>query len=219
MIRTRLQAPRSLWDPSYDEESWVSQTTSGPIYLIPRLREMIAQHYPGTKISITEYFYGRGGDISGGIAQADVLGIFGREGVFAATLWPQAGLSAYGGSHAKAYAYVFGAFRAFLDYDGNGGRFGDTGAAATTSDAVNSSVYASLDAQGRVVLVAINKRASTQQARIVVSHGAPLKVAGVWAMTDGSPTAKRQADPAIDSSNTVLYAMPPMSVSTIVLAP
>src|SRR5204862_240942 len=38
----------------------------------------------------SEYYYGGGADISGAIAQADVLGVFGREGVFAATLWPLA---------------------------------------------------------------------------------------------------------------------------------
>ena len=47
----------------------------------------IAAHYPGTKLSISEYNYGAGGDISGGIAQADVLGVFGREGLFS----PQCG--------------------------------------------------------------------------------------------------------------------------------
>ena len=59
----------------------------GPIELIPRLMKKIADHYPGTKLSISEYNYGAGGDISGGLAEADVLGIFGREGLFAATMW------------------------------------------------------------------------------------------------------------------------------------
>ena len=39
------------------------------------------------KIAITEYNYGGNNHISGAIAQADVLGIFGREGVFAANFW------------------------------------------------------------------------------------------------------------------------------------
>ncbi|MBW3630837.1 MAG: PDZ domain-containing protein [Gemmatimonadetes bacterium] len=151
MARARMQSPRSLWDPTYDEKSWVSESTGGPIRLIPRLRDKIAAHYPGTKLAITEYYYGRGGDISGGIAQADVLGIFGREGVYAANLWPLANLAAYGGSGARAYAYAFGALKMFRDYDGNGGSFGDTGIAAATSDVEKSSVYASIDAQGRVV--------------------------------------------------------------------
>ena len=84
----RVQAPRSLWDPSYTEKSWITQwSTRGPIRLLPRLREKIEKNYPGTRLAITEYYYGGGADISGGLAQADVLGIFGREGVFAAALW------------------------------------------------------------------------------------------------------------------------------------
>ena len=51
------------------------------------MNSKIAANYPGTKLSFSEYDYGGGGDISGGIAQADVLGIFGAQGVFAATQW------------------------------------------------------------------------------------------------------------------------------------
>ena len=84
----RVQAPRSLWDPAYGENSWISiDARVGAIRLLPRMREKIAAHYPGTRLAITEYNYGGGDHVSGGVAQADVLGIFGREDVFAATLW------------------------------------------------------------------------------------------------------------------------------------
>ena len=85
----RVQAPRSLWDPSYVETSWISlDARAGAIRLIPRMKEKIAAHYPGTGLAVTEYNYGGGGHISGALAQADVLGILGREGVFAArTAW------------------------------------------------------------------------------------------------------------------------------------
>ncbi|HJT25757.1 MAG TPA: glycoside hydrolase family 44 protein, partial [bacterium] len=33
----RMQAPRSLWDPTYTESSWITWGTGGPITLIPRL--------------------------------------------------------------------------------------------------------------------------------------------------------------------------------------
>ena len=70
----RLQATRSLWDPSYNENNWVAQGIPGPIMLIPRLKAEIAAHYPGTKLAFTEYGFGGGHDISGGVAEADVLG-------------------------------------------------------------------------------------------------------------------------------------------------
>lgn len=91
VVAARLQAPRSLWDPSYTETSWItSSSTFGPIRLIPRLFDKIAASDPGTKLAITEYNYGGGSHISGAIAEADVLGVFGREGVFAAAEWPLA---------------------------------------------------------------------------------------------------------------------------------
>ncbi len=221
MIYKRVQAPRSLWDPTYDEQSWVSGVTSGPVGLLPRLRAQIAAHYPGTKIAITEYFYGRGGDISGGIAQADVLGVFGREGVFAAAIWPIAGIYAqpYGGDGKKAYAYVFGAFRMFRNYDGAGGHFGDIGLRAATSDAVASSVYASRDDAGNVVIVAINKSSGAKSTRTTIAGTASLRGARLYTLTGAATDPVRQPDLTTISGNVLTYTMPPMSVSTIVITP
>ncbi len=220
-VEARLQAPRSLWDPTYDERSWVTKVTGGPVRLLPRLREQVAAHYPGTKLAVTEYSYGRGGDVAGGVAQADVLGIFGREGVYAAALWPHAGLAAepYAGDGRRAYAYTFGAFRMFVDYDGAGGRFGDTGVEATTSDAEASSAYASLDARGRVVVVAINKRRRPRPVRIRVEHPAALRTARVYTLTAAGPAPARGPDAGVGPANTLAYTMPALSVSTLVLAP
>ena len=65
----RVQAPRSLWDPTYIETSWITQDAGvGAIRLLPRLHEKIAAHYPGTQLAITEYNYGGGDHISGAIA-------------------------------------------------------------------------------------------------------------------------------------------------------
>jgi hypothetical protein len=224
MIQARVQAPRSLWDPTYNEGSWVNQVTNGPIQLIPSLRKRIDQHYPGTKIAITEYYYGRGGDISGGIAQADVLGIFGREGVHSATLWPNADVWAYGGDGSKAYAYLFGAFKLFRDYDGKGARFGNLSASATTTDWARSSVYASADDESysgthRVVVVAINKNKSPTSAAITVTDMHRLTKAEVYTMADGSPDPVRKPDISIETQNAFIYTMPPLSVTTLVLRP
>jgi len=38
---------------------------------LPRMLAKIAAHYPGTKLSLSEYNYGAANDISGGVAQAD----------------------------------------------------------------------------------------------------------------------------------------------------
>ena len=217
MIQARVQAPRSLWDPTYNDGSWVVSAAGGPIRLIPRIRDQIAAHYPGTKIAITEYNYGRGGDISGGVAQADVLGIFGREGVYAAALWPL-GAGAYGGSGATAYAYMFGAFKIFRNYDGAGSAFGDTGLNATTSDATLSSVYASRTSVGKTVLVVINKATTAKVLRISLTGvGAPTG-AQVYVMKSGNATPVRGTDVTV-SGGALSYTMPAMSVTTLALTP
>ena len=55
--------------------------------LIPRLRSWVNTYYPGTSIGITEYNWGAEGHINGATAQADVFGIFGREGLDMAARW------------------------------------------------------------------------------------------------------------------------------------
>ncbi|MES1164140.1 MAG: glycoside hydrolase family 44 protein, partial [Verrucomicrobiota bacterium] len=115
----RLQAPRSLWDPTYNENNWIAQNIPGAIMLIPRLKQKIAAHYPGTKLAFSEYTFGGGSDISGGMAEADVLGIFGREGVDMATAWNWS--DSVGGN-----LYEIAGLQAFRNFDSHGGTFGDT---------------------------------------------------------------------------------------------
>jgi Glycoside hydrolase family 44 len=219
MIETRLQAPRSLWDSTYDEKSWVSEATDGPVALIPRLRAMVAKHYRGTRLSISEYYFGRGGDISGGLAQADVLGIFGREGLFAATLWPHAAAEVYGNSGTRAYAYIFGAFRLFRDYDGAGGTFGDVAIDARSSDPVRASVYASVRADGKMILIVINKSNAELRADIPVTSGLQPKSAQVFTMRHGLPSPVRGPDLSVNAGGYLSFPMPAFSASTIVLDP
>ena len=79
----RVQAPRSLWDPSYVEDSWTTRNkTRGPIRLLPRMREKIDRHYRGTRLAISEYYYGGGGDISGGAGRGRRVGHFRPRGGF-----------------------------------------------------------------------------------------------------------------------------------------
>jgi hypothetical protein len=68
---------KSLYDPTYLDQSWIGQDVGQPVNLIPRLKAWIASRLPGTKIAITEYNWGDG-TTSSALAQA--LAIFGREG-------------------------------------------------------------------------------------------------------------------------------------------
>jgi Glycoside hydrolase family 44 len=211
-VEARLQAPRSLWDTSYTETSWITQwSTQGPIYLIPRLQAKIDQHYPGTKLSISEYNYGAGGDISGGIAQADVLGVYGREGVFAASMWPP-------GSKLQ---FIFAGFAMYRNYDGKGATFGDTSISATTSAVDATSVYASVSAANpaNVIVVAINKTTTPKVAGITLSHPTQLSAADVYTLTSASAAPTPGTALAAVATNAFSYTMPARSVSTIVFHP
>jgi hypothetical protein len=240
VIDARVQAPRSLWDPSYTEQSWVSENIPGcwaracPVQLIPRLKSSIAAHYPGTGVAVTEYYFGRGGDISGGIAQADVLGVFGREGVTAAALWPAAQVYAWNNPAGScdgdvtcatlAYRCLFDAFKAFLDYDGKGGHFGDTSISAQTSHVEETSVYASTDTSdpGRVVMVAINKTPEARDAEIVFSNVGPFSRAEVFRVTGGVGTCvgpRREPEIALAMSSGARVGLPPMSIGIYVFRP
>jgi hypothetical protein len=110
----RMQAPRSLWDPTYTETSWITSYLGEPISLIPRLQSAVSQYYPGTKLAFSEYEYGAGGDVSGGVAQADALGIFGKYGALACR-WDD-------GTNNN---YIRTAYNLYLNYDGAGAKFGE----------------------------------------------------------------------------------------------
>jgi hypothetical protein len=212
VVAARKQAPRSLWDSTYTETSWITGCCSGgPIRLLPRLREKISANYPNTKLAITEYNYGGPNHISGGIAQADVLGVFGREGLYAATLWR---LSA-------TNSFIYGGFESFRNYDGVNGSFGDTSIRATNTDAAAASVYASVNAgsAGRMVIVAINKADTAQTAGIAVSHTVQFHTAQVYTLTSANPVPQRRADINITLTNAFQYSMPANSVTTLVLLP
>lgn len=222
MIQARVQAPRSLWDPTFRERSWVDRVTGGPVRLLPRLKELVARHHPGTKIAITEYSYFRGGDISGAIAQADALGIFGREGVYAATLWPQGAIWAYKGDADRTYACTFAAFRAYRDYDGKGAAFGDLSLPATTSDQERTSIHASTDSSGsgRIVLVAINKSEQPVDAAVSIASALAWGRAEVWLLTGGVGTCtgpERVSGELPLERNAFTLRLPPLSVATVVV--
>jgi hypothetical protein len=212
VVAARNQAPRSLWDPAYIETSWITQCCSGgAIRLLPRLKDKITANYPGTKLAITEYNYGGANHISGAIAQADVLGVFGREGLYAATLWPLESNN----------NFIYGGFEAFRNYDGANGSFGDTSIRATNSDIVNASVYASVDAANaaRMVIVAINKSDSAQTAGIAVTHTTQFHTARVYTVTSAGSVPVHGADIPITLTNAFQYSMPANSVTTLVLLP
>jgi hypothetical protein len=207
-VEARVQAPRSLWDTTYSETSWiVNDVLKEPIHLISRVNDEIAAHYPGTGLAITEWNYGGGQDISGAVAVADVLGIFGRYGV---------GIGSYWALGNETFANA--AFRAYRNFDGAGAAFGDTSIHASSSDVPTATVYASVDSAnpGRLVTVLINKATSAKTAAITIAHPSSFASLSVYTLTSaGANVVAGGAVPAV-AENAFLYTMPPLSVSVLV---
>ncbi len=152
----RLRSTRSLWDTSYTDESWIAE----PVYLLPRMRAWRDAHYPGTKLAITEYNWGALDHINGALAQADVLGIFGRERLDLATLWSPPNASEPG-----AYA-----FRMYRNYDGAGHKFGNVSLPATSSNSSQLAIYAARrTSDNALTLIVINKNTSNTNASVTLN--------------------------------------------------
>jgi len=148
MQRTRNQSTRSLWDPNYVDKSWINDK----VQLIPRMKGWIDQHYPGTQIAITEYSWGADDHINGATAQADVLGILGREGVDIATRW----------TAPAAASVTFKAFQMYRNVDGAKQGFGERAVRASVPDPDTLSAFAALRASdGALTVMVVHKDAST----------------------------------------------------------
>jgi len=212
-VAARLQAPRSLWDPTYLEKSWIAGTWGKPIRLIPWLRERIAERYPGTKLAITEYDYGAGDHISGGLAQADVLGVFGREGVDLATYWGD------GAAVGKLPKYIKAAFQLYRNYDGQGGRFGDTAVEAAPADQEKASVFAAVDSKhpGALTFLVINKAPRASFEGKIALGGSPstCKSARVFGL-DASSAVIKSLPAAPVAGGALAYHLPPLSATLFV---
>jgi hypothetical protein len=210
----RLRATRQLWDPTYWEESWIARTADirpdGAVRLIPRLRAWIDEHYPGTKLGITEWNYGADTTMNGALAIADVLGIFGREGVDLAAYWRAPSPDSPGAM----------AFRLYRDYDGHGGQFGDQalGVRRADSHAGLVSVYASRDSRTGAVLAIVVNKAPTHGANVslqVTGAGGLGGNAVLYRYGPASPPAiERAADLAVEEGQTTLL-VPASSMALI----
>ncbi len=193
--------------------------------MIPRLQGWVAAAYQGTStpapgLSISEYDLGCENQIEGGVAQADLLGVFGREGLFAATLWPLTTVA----NGSTLVNYPVAAFDLYRNYDGQGSTVGDTAVRTTTSDVDNVSVYGFThsNASADVDLVVINKSSTATTATIALANAPALSTATLYQLVDGTigvtPVTGSSAAVSCSSGTcTVSYTMPPVSATTIIL--
>jgi hypothetical protein len=214
-VQLIVQSPRNLWDPTFKDDNnsnpWIfNELAQTPINILGRLEAKINAEFPGMKVAITEYENGGWNHIAGTIAQADNLGVFGSQGVFAANFWPPGG----------TYSYALAGFRAFRGFDGANASFGDTSLQAASSAVQSVVVYASLDSTtpGRVVFVAINRSTS---AKVTAINGQALSgTAHLYQITASSAQGQNPIRPVpvgqmTVSGSSLTISLPPLSVTTI----
>jgi hypothetical protein len=201
-----LQATRSLWDPTFIDDSWIGQYY-GAIYLIPRMQAWVQQYDPGIKVALSEYSWGNTGTILGAILEADVLGIFGRQGLDFATMWNVP-------TPTQPVAFSFLLYR---NYDGAGHGFGTTSIQSASSDQDQVAVYAAKRADHMLTIVLINKTTGALQTPLAMTHPAPSGSAQMFSYSGGDLTAIHQLAAVPFKHGKASVAVPGMSMNILVL--
>lgn len=217
MQQTRLNGTRVFWDPTYTDPNYpqpnystdanYTSSCSPPLQapnLINTLKTWVNNDYPGTKTAIDEYNFGGLESINGAVTQADILGIFGREGLDLGALWPT-------GNNQQSDSVTQGpanfAFAMYRNYDGNKSMFGDT---ALTSSSTTSS---STDGQGQ--LAAYGARRSSDHALTIIvvnkTYGSLTSTLSLANFTSTNSTA--QAFLYSNANLNAIVAQPAVSVT------
>jgi hypothetical protein len=162
-------------------------------------------------ISFGEYNFGGEEDVSGGVAECELFGVFAREGVDHAYYWL---------CPAKNSSTYF-AWKMFRNPDGKHTAWGDTVLPTTVDAKDDVSVHAARDsASGRVSLVLVNKRA-LKPARVTIHLGKAVAAqsAPVWEYGIADTACIGQLPALPVSGDTITVDLPAMTVRRLDLTP
>ncbi len=207
----RINSTRTLWDSPhhYTENSWIGQYEQSFLPLIPRLFTSINKYYPGTKLAFTEYNYGGENDITGAIAESDILGIFAKYGVYFGSFWALQDSS----------TYISAAFKLYRNYDGRNSTFGDLYVPSWSNDSVDCSIYGSANSSNNEIhLITINKSPNKNfTGNFSITSKRKITSGQVWILNANSNAI--QGTKSIDTvfNNSFTYSLPPWTVCHIVL--
>jgi hypothetical protein len=202
MQQRRNRSTRSLWDPTYVDQSWINDR----VQLIPRLKNWVSSFYPGTAIGITEYNWGAENHINGATTQADIYGIFGREGLGMGARWTTPATN----------TPTYRAMKMCRNYDGNKSTFGDISVAATLPNPDVVSAFAAERSSDRAMtLIVINKDVSATAATINLVNVVHRGSAQVWQLTAAN-AINRLPDVGF-SGNSFAATLSPQSITLFVV--
>jgi hypothetical protein len=172
--------------------------------MIPRMMDKIATNYPGTKLSISEWNFGGGGDITGAIATADTLGIFGQQGVFAAAMW----------NLRSDETFNYAGFAIYRNFDGAGGKFGDTALKSTNPALGTVSVYGAKDSAGVLTVILINKATTTTKINLSLPGVSSVSSINAYRILQTLPKPKQATAPTF-SAGAINTTLPALSITAL----
>jgi uncharacterized protein (TIGR03437 family) len=222
METLRLTSTRALWDPNYivpiaslpasgdpcDDYSAMCDATGKQVapQLIRTMAQWVQKNYPGTGLAITEYSWGALNSITGAIAQADLLGIFGRESLDLATLWGEPNPTDPG-----AFAFAM-----FLNYDGNGNQFGETSISATSDDTDTLSIYAAQRSDMALTILVLNKTNAPISDSVSLANFTPAGTVQIWQYSSADLSKILPGSETI-SGNTISATFPAYSMTLFIV--
>jgi Glycoside hydrolase family 44 len=213
----RNRETRILWDPTFQDPSWYGDIgiNGRVINWIPTLKAMVSQYDPGLQIGCTEYNWGDEPNLNGATTQADVLGIYGREGFDLATRWTVATNT---NTSPTTYYVTYLASQIYRNYDGANSTFGDTSVEASVANPDNLSAFASVrDSDGALTVMVINKQQGSTPVTVSLANFSTAATAQAWQINSASQTSiTRLADVNV-ANNSVSTTVPSQSITLFVI--
>jgi len=206
----RNQSTRSLWDPTYVDQSWFNQVgiNNGIVNLIPTLKSWVSQYYPGLQTAITEYNWGDEAKLNGATTQADALGIFGREGLDIATRWTVPA------NPSPTYLSL----EMYRNYDGNRSVFGDTSVSASVANPDNLSSFAAVrTSDGALTVMVINKQQRSTPVTISLANFGTTGTAEAYQISSATQSSITHLANLTVSGNAVSATAPSQSITLLVI--
>ncbi|HMD76955.1 MAG TPA: glycoside hydrolase family 44 protein [Terracidiphilus sp.] len=204
------------WDPATVnpdmDNTWTANEEPNPgiPFHIPRFKAMVNAIYPGTPLSYTEWGAGlaqnAGSDFSTAIADADTLGVFGREGLSFASRWdgPSPGTAEYE------------AWKLYTNYDGAHHMFEPLSiSAANNGNSDLFSSFASLNSTGTTMTIMVLNKDPQNTAQVT------FNLSGFSASSYVAYTLASTASSAISHSSSAAWnatqSFAPYSITLLVV--
>jgi fibronectin type 3 domain-containing protein len=215
--QARNSETRILWDPTFQDPSWYGDIgiNGRVVNWIPTLKAMVNQYHPGLQTGCTEYNWGDEANLNGATTQADVLGIYGREGLDLATRWTVAKNT---GTTPTTYYVTYLASQIYRNYDGNHSTFGDVSISAATANPDNLSAFAATrSSDGALTVMVINKQQGSTPVTVSLANFASTGTAQAWQINSASQTSIARLSDVTVANNAITTTVPSQSITLFVI--